>query len=173
MTGAADRLRPVLPAIVQRLQYFARVPRENVNDLIDHLTATLAAHPSRTAAAAAARNARSERIAAGIRKAVGAAPLNVRALAGLIERRITKRGPAFYGLQTTPCVKTIRKVIREMATERSEKSGHSVDEMTPRDGTGALDCDQDTGINVTLRKSSDGNISIQERCAIEPAGGQA
>lgn len=160
MTGAADRLRPVLPEIIQRLRYFARVPREHVADLVQYLSESLAPRPARTAAAQRARDARSEAISIGIRKAIGAAPLNARGLAGLTERRITRRGPAFYGLQTTPCVKTIRKVIRAMAAERSENSGHSVDEITPRDGTDALDCDQDTDINVTLRKSNNGDIGI-------------
>lgn len=138
MNRAASRLRADLPEILRTIRLFRVVRPEHVDALVAHLTASLAAQPARTAAAAAARNARSERIAAGIRLAVGALPLDRRGIVSIIEKRIARRLPAFYGLGSVPCAKTIRKVLRGMAAERREKSGHSVNEMTQRVENGVL-----------------------------------
>lgn len=68
-------------------------------------------HEARARAAALASLRRSERIKAGILLALAVLPPDERGVACVVLRRITRYGPAAYGLATVPDIRTIRKAI--------------------------------------------------------------
>jgi hypothetical protein len=66
------------------------------------------------ARAVAERNVeRSLDIRAGIARAIGALPVDAWGAASVVQRRILRAGPDFYGLRHVPDVETIRAVLRE------------------------------------------------------------
>jgi len=78
----------------------------------------MAAAAGRAAAAQERSQARSAAVRAGIRQAVGALPVAARGAAGVVQRRILRKGPATYCLQRVPDAETIRAVMRAMLAEK-------------------------------------------------------
>mgnify|MGYP001570539798 CR=1 FL=1 len=121
---SASRLRDRLPELVRQLDHFARVPRDLVPDLVDHLQRTLEASKGRAKGAATVRGDRSTAIRAGVRRAAGVLPLQ-RGVAGVIQRRIERAGPATYRLARVPGIETIRDVVRAMNEEKKASVSES------------------------------------------------
>lgn len=122
MSTPADFLRAHLDDIDQRLEHFARVRREYVPYMRAFLQDALRVSPERTAAAVRVSQERSQKIEAGIRLAVGAAPLSQRGLAGMVQRRIERRGPEEYGLRAVPCLRVIRRVLSAMKADQAARN---------------------------------------------------
>lgn len=62
---------------------------------------------------------RSQAIRAGISEAVGALPADTRGAAGVVQRRIARRGPEFYKLKRIPDISTIRAVLSSQMFPRT------------------------------------------------------
>ncbi|MBI3935538.1 MAG: hypothetical protein HY323_01040 [Betaproteobacteria bacterium] len=93
-------------------------------ELPDWVARALQAAQSRSESALQRSRERSQAVRIGIRQAVGALPVgvNARGLAGAVQRRIVRKGPARYGLARVPDIGTIHDVLREMLREmRAEK----------------------------------------------------
>jgi len=90
-----------------------------INDeLAAWVAQSLAASAGRAQAAQERSQAHSDAVRGGIRAAVGALPVGARGAAGIVQRRILRKGPATYCLQRVPDVETVRAVLRAMLAEK-------------------------------------------------------
>lgn len=90
-----------------------------VRALVAH---ALEAYAGRATAAAAAREARSESIRAGVLSAAGVAPLQEPGAAHAVYLRILRRGPEFYGLKAQPDQRTIASILEAECTRSTSPS---------------------------------------------------
>lgn len=109
MTTPANRLRARLDDLTQRLERFARVPRDAVPDLVDYLRSSLAASAGRAAGGAQAARKRAERTASTILTAAAGLPPTrpLRELRAVVRKRLVRNGAI------APSDTTIRRVLRE------------------------------------------------------------
>jgi hypothetical protein len=90
------------------------------------VSATLHRAAARASRARLRSAERSAAIRAGIRMAIGALPTSgAWGLAGAVQRRILRKGAAFYGLARIPELATIRAELRAVDRERKQMASMS------------------------------------------------
>lgn len=107
--STASRLRALLPEIRAAL---GRSRRAWAPELLEYIEISLERSHGRAEAAARRSAQRSDEIRAGILKAAGALTSVHRGVAGVVQRRIARKGPEAFGLNRVPDLRTIRRALR-------------------------------------------------------------
>ena len=96
-----------------------------LRDVLACLERIAASDAKRAEGGRAARAAESERIDAGIRMAIGAPPTpppQKRGTASVVQRRIRRRGPEYFGLSRVPDLRTIQRTMTNISIANAHTS---------------------------------------------------
>ncbi len=112
MTSAAGRLRERCDELLASIEARGVVPDWARADLAKYLRRRFEGAAGQARSARERSQARAASIAEGIRRARGALPLS-RGVAGLVQRRIARKGPSAFGLERVPDLRKIRAALKK------------------------------------------------------------